>query len=73
MFRQDPVGVGNRRGIYKARNHESVPPAAVRACATSESRQKSAFITVLRSAFNQEADEAWRRAPSSSRSIEGLY
>jgi hypothetical protein len=38
---------------------------------TSESR-KSAFITVLRSAFNQEADEAWRRAPSSSRSIEGL-
>jgi hypothetical protein len=33
----------------------------------------SAFITVLRSAFNQEADEAWRRAPSSSRSIEGLY
>ena len=35
--------------------------------------RKSAFITVLRSAFNQEADEAWRRAPSSSRSIKGLY
>src|SRR5674476_388890 len=60
-------------GSTRHANHESVPPASVRACATSESRQKSAFITVLRSAFNQEADEAWLRAPSSSRSIEGLY
>jgi hypothetical protein len=42
-------------------------------CRHAGQRQKSVFITVLWSAFNQEADEAWRRAPSSSRSIEGLY
>jgi len=43
------------------------------ALSSTAQRQKSAFITVLRSAFNQEADVAWHRAPSSSRSIEGLY